>query len=170
MINSFIRDKILTRKKESLIVLGSILAGVLLISYAISIFAFISPSRDLRWETSVVSLDKTSYTAGEPVVMNILLEEGTEFLEDGGYFDFVSPEDIIWTISVFDPDNAPIYVHSTQMSDAMGDVSQNDVSSTLPDDASPGTYKIRVTVWTELLPSGETRTLLINERTFEVTP
>jgi hypothetical protein len=49
---------------------------------------------------------------------------------------------------------------------AQGDILLNPVTFTAPN--VKGTYRIRIVVWTEYLPDGETRTNLINEATFEV--
>ena len=62
----------------------------------------------------------------------------------------------------------PVFIDTGSIANAQGDIIVNPDPYTLPSSATLGTYKIRIVVWTDLLPSGETRTDTIFEKTFVV--
>ena len=71
----------------------------IVLSYVGSLFAFISPSSDLRWESSVDTL-LPSYSKGDTVPITGLLEEGTQYIENGEYFVFTTSENVMWTVLI----------------------------------------------------------------------
>src|SRR4030042_1042551 len=137
-----------------------------LFTYITSLFAFISPTQELRWNASISSINKQTFHKGETVIITGLLEEGTEYFTKGYYYYFTSPEDIVWIVNVLGPNNLPIHLAYSSVFNAQGDINTSNINFNLPADAATGTYKIRIMVWTDLLPDGETRTYLINEAEF----
>ena len=142
-----------------------------LFTYITTLLAFISPSQELRWNTSISSINKQTFQKGETVTIMGFLEEGTEYFSKGNYYYFTASEDIVWFVNVLDPNNQPIYFRTpVSVAGASGDISTGNISFPLPSNAVAGTYRIRLIVWTDLLPGGETRTYLVNEAEFEVSP
>ena len=139
-----------------------------LFTYMVSLFAFKSPSPELRWNALVTSINKPTFQKGETVTITGLLEEGTEYFQKGYYYYFTSPENIVWIVNVLDPNNMPVHFEYLEVANAQGDININDIDFTLSTTALTGTYKIRVMVWNSWLPDGETRTYIINEAEFEV--
>jgi len=144
-----------------------ILAFSVLSSYIISLLAFISPTQELRWSSSITYVNKPVFNPGNTVTVTGFLEEGTEYFEQGNYYFFTSTEDVRWILNVMDPNNLPIYMESGVVTNAISDITDS-ISFTLPPTAITGTYKIRLLVWAGWLPDGETRTYIINEFEFEV--
>jgi hypothetical protein len=96
-----------------------------------------------------------------------LLDEKPQFMEQWKYYYyFGSAEAVRWSILVIDPYDSPIQLFTGTLSNAQGDILLNPVTFTAPN--VKGFYRIRIVVWTEYLPDGETRTNLINETSFEV--
>ena len=142
-----------------------------LFTYMVSLFAFISPTQELRWSTSISSINPPPIKRGDTVTITGFLEEGTQFLENGNYYFFPAPENIRWIVNVLDPNNTPIYFKSpTNLILKEKDFYTDVIVFTLPGNAALGTYKIRIMVWTDWLPDGETRTYLIDEKEFTVIP
>lgn len=129
-------------------------------------YAFISPSQDLRWEGSVSYLDKPSYSPGNTVNIIGALEEGTQYFLSGNYYDFTSPIIVRWVLIVKDPNNMPVHIDTGLLSDVIGDTELSPVTVYLPSNAAVGIYKIRVFVWTDWLPTGETRTQYNRKRVY----
>lgn len=160
-------------KNRRQILLASILTLIVvsgLFTYIVSLFAFISPTQELRWDASITTINKQTFNRGETVTISGLLEEGTEYIENGSYYFFTSSENIVWIINVLDPNNLPIHLAYTAVPNAWGDIDTGNINFNLPADAATGTYTIRIMVWTDWLPDGETRTYLINEMEFTVIP
>jgi hypothetical protein len=134
----------------------------------ISLFAFISPTQELRWSSSITYINKPVLNPGNTVNVTGFLEEGTEYFERGNYYFFTAPEDVRWVLIVMDPNNLPIYMGSDVLTNAISDITEDSITFTLSSTAAPGTYKIRLLIWTDWLPGGETRTYIINEYEFEV--
>ncbi|MFC1804194.1 hypothetical protein ACFL0D_09570 [Thermoproteota archaeon] len=149
------------------ILLGFIVA-ILLVTYTISLVAFISPSQEKRWDTNVEDIIPTSYQAGEDVSITGYIEEGTQFLENGEYFFFSSPETVTWIITIADPSNMPVHFDKGTIIDAEGDLQIGPITYTLPSNPALGSYKVRVFVITDFLPSGDIRINEINEGSFQV--
>jgi hypothetical protein len=162
----------LLKNKKNTVFLSflSILFLYLFFSYCISLFAFISPSGDLRWDGEVSTITSTQYHRGQTVAITGFLEEATQYKETGVYFTFTYPENVVYSITVMDPDDLPIYHKTESLSSIQGDITLDPISFTLASDALYGTYKVRVLVWTDWLPNGDTRTYQIQEQTFEVIP
>ncbi|MFC1803163.1 hypothetical protein ACFL0D_04255 [Thermoproteota archaeon] len=157
------------KQKIYLITLAVVL-GSILVSYTVSLFAFISPTADLRWETSVIDFDQLDYSRGESVTLTGFLEEGTQYFNVIQYYYFLTGEPVTWAVIVMDPNNMPIHIYTDTISDLEGDLTLDPLSFNIPTSASLGTYKVRIMVWTDLLPTGVTRTKTINEGSFEVVP
>ena len=153
----------------SRILLGLIVA-ILLVTYTISLVAFISPSHEKRWDTNVEDIVPASYRAGEDVSITGYIEEGTQFLENGEYFFFSSPETVTWIITIANRFNMPVHFDTGTIIDAEGDLQIGPIVYTLPSNPALGFYKVRVFVITDFLPSGDIRINEINERRFEVIP
>jgi hypothetical protein len=141
----------------------------LIITYTLSLSAFVSPSQERRWDTSIEPLAYPTYQRTTSVSITGLLEQGTQFIDDGEYFSFTNPETIIWAIIILDPNNVPVHFTRNQIIDAQGDQTLSLITYSIPPDATLGVYKIRLIVLTELLPTGDLRTNFIHETTFEVT-
>jgi hypothetical protein len=124
----------------------------------------------MRWNTEIDTLVPATYNRGDIVSITGLLEEGTEYLRYSPYLysSWSSPEDIMWAIVILSPTNTPFYVETGTLIDIEGNYSLDPVNVNIPSSAEFGTYKIRVIIWTDLLPTGETRTNIITEGSFEV--
>jgi len=152
------------------LIIKSILAIIIaysLLTYFVSLLAFISPSQEQRWDTSIQTITPSPITPGTTVTVTGFLEEGSQYLM-GYYHYFSSPEAVTWIVIVIDPNNMPIHMESGTIASALGDRPLDTFNFNLPTTAVKGTYKIRVLVWTEWLPDGEARTNIINEESFEV--
>ena len=141
--------------------------GVTLVSYIISLNAFISPTSELRWDGTVSYISDTVYNPGDPVLVEGRLIEGDSYFSLGYYY-FFAPEDIRWILVVIDPNDMPIYMETNVVTNANGVIDTGQIGFNLPSNAAPGIYHIRMIVWSDLLPTGETRTRQIQEITFEV--
>ena len=141
--------------------------GITVVSYVISLNAFISPTRELRWDGTISYISNTVYNPGDPVLVEGRLIEGDSYFSLGYYY-FFAPEDIRWIIVVIDPNNMPIYMETSVVTNANGVIDTGQINFNLPSSADPGIYHIRMIVWSDLLPTGETRTRQIQEITFEV--
>ena len=158
-----------SNEKNRQLIIKSILVIVIvysLFTYFVSLLAFISPSQEQRWDTSIQTITPSPITPGTTVTVTGFLEEGTQYLM-GYYHYFSSPEAVTWIVIVIDPNNMPIHLESGTAS-VLGDKTIDAFSFNLPATAVKGTYKIRVLVWTEWLPDGEARTNIINEKSFKV--
>ena len=156
------------RKQDIQFIALVLIAGFMLSTYITSLSAFVSPTSTLRWETSVYSFDQSDYSRGDPVTLTGFLEEGTSYYNLIQYYYFLTGEPITWTVIVLSPSNMPIYITSDVIADAQGDITLDPISFTLASSAELGTYKVRIIVWSDFLPSGATRTNAIHEDTFEV--
>ena len=147
-----------------------IITGYILVTYAVSLVAFVSPSENMRWNSDVDTIVPATYNRGDTVSITGLLEEGTEYLKYGPYYylSFSSTEDITWAVIVLSPSNVPFSIQTGSLSGITGDFAITPVSVNIPSNAELGTYTVRVIIWTDLLPTGETKTNLINEGSFEV--
>ena len=145
-----------------------IVVGYIALSYFMSLTAFVSPTQEQRWDTGIDALSETSYGAGEVVTINGYLREGTQFLSNGEYFSFTSPETITWVVTIIDPVNTPVYYADGVINDAQGNIQLDPLTYTVPNSPRIGTYRIRVYVLTDYLPTGDLRLNLVNEGTFEV--
>ena len=134
----------------------------MIFSYTTSLLAFISPSSELRWETSVKDYDQS----GGAVSFTGVLEEGTQYFQIFSYYDFTSPEDsVIWCVTVLRvEDNRPVYIETGTITDAQGNY---EIPISLPL-TEAGNYRVRIMVWTQPLPDGVTRTKTIHEGSFQV--
>lgn len=144
-----------------------LIIGVTLISYVYSLNAFISPSRELRWDSEIDYINGISFNPGAPVTISGTLIEGDSYFSFGNYYSFF-PEDIRWILVVKDPNNMPIHLETNAISGANGQIETNDIGFTLPSTSISGTYRVKLLVWTGLLPDGEIRTRQVQEFTFEV--
>jgi hypothetical protein len=159
------------KRLKQIVITGvlTILVSYTLVTYVGSLFAFVSPSKELRWDGNIDYINKPSFTAGENVMIQGLLLQGETYFEQGQYYSFSYSENIRWILVVMDPNHLPIYFESNPVVNAQGDVSIGSINFTIPNNAATGTYDVRLMVWTDWLPGGETRTNTINEITFEVT-
>jgi hypothetical protein len=154
------------QRKNTILVAATII--ILLATYSQSLIAFISPSSELRWNTELQGLS-ASYSRGSTVSLTGFLEEGTEYIQDGDYFVFTTPETVTWTITIKDSNNMPVFFETGQLTDLSGDFTLPAETYDIAVDAATGTYTVKLIVWSALLPSGNTRTYIINEGSFEVT-
>ena len=172
MSNPFGYELNLSEEKTHRLVLLtlSIVVAYILFSYSQALFAFVSPTPDMRWETSVTNFDQPSYQGGDIVTLTGFLEEGTQYyylMID--YYYFTSGESILYGIVVLDPNNMPVHVETGTLGDIDGDHTLDPISFTLSPTATLGNYKVRIVVWTDLLENnGLSRTKAINEGIFEV--
>ncbi len=157
-----------SNKKTIITAALSLIVIVSLYSYITALLAFISPSSNLRWEGSVSYIGPSPFSPGESVTITGAVEEATQYIFDGDYYFFIGSEDIRWFIVVIDPNYKPIHYATGTLSDFSGSGDLSTVNFNLPSNAVIGTYKVRVFVWTDYLPGGETRTLNILEEEFEV--
>jgi hypothetical protein len=138
-----------------------------MVTYVISLSAFTSPSQDLRWN-SIPYVNYATYNPGDTITVEGELIEGDNYFSRGKYYYFSSSEDIIWIVNVIDPDNKPIYFTTGEILNAQSDQVLGDVEFSLPSNAVPGTYVIKLLVWSDWLPAGETRMNVLGEISFEV--
>jgi hypothetical protein len=153
----------------------NIVAGILslivlisLYSYISALYGFISPMSELRWNSEILSISASTFNPGDNVVVDVMLEEGNTYFSRGNYYYFLSGENIRWIVNVMDPNNSPVFLESNPINGAIGDQAVGLVDFDLPTNASPGTYTVKVIVWSAWLPGGETRTNIIDDVTFEV--
>jgi hypothetical protein len=144
-----------------------IITLVTLHSYIVALSAFTSPEKELRWDGIVDYINKPTFSAGETVTIDGLFEQGEDYFQKGTYYFFVESENIRWIAIVKDPNNMPIWMESEAVLNANGDIIV-EVTFDLPSNAAPGTYSVKLMVWTDWLPVGETRTYVIHESSFEV--
>lgn len=156
-----------SQKNKIVTILLLVIIIVTVSTYITSLFAFISPSEAQRWDTSIQTVNPPTINRGTTVTVTGLLEEGSQFMM-GYYHYFSSAENIRWIVVVVDPNNMPIYITSGTVAGALGDINLGPLNFNIPTTAALGTYKIRVLVWTDWLPSGETRTNIIHEELFVV--
>ena len=149
------------------ILLLIIISGILVFSYLGALFAFISPSPELRWNSSISYINDVAFNPGDTVTINGSIEEGTQYFLLSNYYDFLNSETIRWFVTIKDPNNLPIHLETGTLN-VIGNRTLDQFSFGLPSNAVSGTYHVRVFVWTDYLPSGDTRTYLVNEKTFEV--
>jgi hypothetical protein len=109
-----------------------------------------------------------AYSRGDTVLITGFLEEGTQYFDIIQYYYFVTGEPVTWALVVLNPSNMPVHIETGTISNAEGDITLDPVSFSLASNAEIGTYRVRIIVWSDYLPSGETRTNSINEDTFEV--
>ena len=157
-------------KKRHTVLTGAILMAItlMLFTYMTSLFAFISPSQSLRWNTTITSTYTQPYHPGDTVTVDGLLSEGDSYFFKGYYYFFTSPEDVTWFVNVIDPNNMPIWFEPGQIQNAALEQTIDTISFTLPSNAVAGTYTVKLVVWSDFLPDGETRTNIVGWKTFEV--
>jgi len=162
MITSDIIDFGEKRNLQLVTIVLVVAVGYVMFSYTASLFAFISPSSELRWETSV----KDYGQSGGTISFIGVLEEGTQYFQIFTYYYFTSPEaSVTWCVTVLrEEDSRPIYIDTGTITDAQGNY-EVPVSFALTE---AGHYKVRIMVWTQLLPNGLTRTRTIHEGSFQV--
>ena len=161
-------DMARNRKK---ILIPSILIVVTLLSlhsYLVALNAFISPTSDLRWDGTVEYINKPTFSAGDTVTITDFFEQGETYFSKGNYYFFVGSESIRWIAVIKDQNNMPVYIESESIGNASGDITINDITFSLPANAATGTYTVKLMIWTDWLPDGETRTNVIHETIFEV--
>lgn len=163
--NQNIREKFSQRVSQGVLV---ILVGLTLVSYIFSLNAFISPTRELRWDGAITYLSDTTFSPGDPVLVEGRLIEGENYFSIGYYYYSFSPEDIRWILIVIGPNNTPIHIENNVVPNANGIIDTGQINFDLPSNAAAGQYRIRMMVWSDVLPLGETRTREIQEITFEV--
>ena len=169
-INRDENDLLKKHKNVAFISFISLLLLYLCFSYGVSLFAFISPSRDLRWDGNIYSINSLQFHRGDTVFITGFLEQASLVIEAGEYYTFTNPENIVWSVTVMDPDDLAVYHYTIAMNSVEGDITLEQKSFVLSSDASYGLYKVRILAWTNWLPDGETRTNAIEEGTFEVIP
>ena len=160
-------DIIFEIKGKQAVLLLSIVIGIMIFSYLGALFAFISPSPELRWNASISYINDIAFNPGETVTVNGFIEEGTQYYLLGNYYDFQASETTRWFVIIIDPNKQPIHFETGTLA-AIGDQTLDQFSFDLPSNAVSGQYRVRVFVWTDYLPSGDTRTYLVNEKTFTV--
>ncbi len=160
-------DTIFEINSKQALLLLSIIITIIVFSYLGALFAFISPSPELRWNASISYINDIAFIPGETVTVNGFIEEGTQYYLLGDYYDFQGSETTRWFVIIIDPNKQPIHLETGTL-DAIGNQTLNQFSFDLPSNAVSGQYNVRVFVWTDWLPSGDTRTYLINEKTFTV--
>jgi hypothetical protein len=138
-------------------------------SYSMGLIAFVSPSQENRWNTEIPGINPT-YSRGTTVSLNGVLEEGTQFIQNGEYFAFTAPESVRWAITIKNQANMPVYFETDIIANIQGDQLLNQKEFDIPLDAELGTYTVKLIIWNDLLPQGNTRTHEIAEASFEVTP
>lgn len=155
--------------KKNKVVTGIALTVLIytLLTYVISLAAFTSPSQDLRWD-SLPYVNQPFYNPGDTVTVTGDLIEGDSYFSRGLYYYFTYSEDIIWIVNVIGPGNDPVHFTFDEMIGAQEDQVIGAVQFALPANAAPGTYTIKLIVWSDWLPAGETRTNVLGEITFEV--
>jgi hypothetical protein len=150
-------------------ILSIIVASLTIFSYIMAIYAFDSPSSGLRWNSDSY-IPESSYSRGDTVNIYGSIEEAQRYLYFGQYFSFTSDVDVRWIVIVKGPNNEPIHIETDLLTMFSGDLDLDLVNFALPSNAATGTYTVRVFVWSDWLPGGETMTYQVSERTFEVTP
>ena len=162
-------DAALILKNKNSVIIGLFLIFLvsILSSQIGSPLAFISPSSEFRWASSVDALQPT-YSKGDTVYITGLLEEGSQYIDYGGYYTFTTAENLVWAVTILGPDDLPISFTIGPLTAAEGSITLDTVSYTINQIDPSGTYKVRVVVWTGALPSGDTRTYTILEGSFEV--
>lgn len=162
-INTFTHDK---RSKIFTGVL-TVLIVYMMVTYVITLFAFISPSQDQRWSSSVTSISPSTIRRGDTVTFTAFYEEGLEYKFKDLYYYFFSSEDVHCIFIVLDPNNKPIFMDDEPVT-GQGNIEIPGINFVIPNDAALGEYTIRVFVWTDWLPEGESRTYTIEEAKFSV--
>ena len=167
-MNSFIDvNKYEPKRILSTAVLGAVIVFILS-TYAISLLAFVSPSQELRWDGSIQYINGLTFSPGDTVLIEGYIEEGDTYFNKGFYYYFVGGEDIRWIINVMDTFNNPVHFETGAISLAQGDNELPQISFDLPGTAKTGTYTVKVIIWTDWLPDGDTRSHTIDIITFEV--
>lgn len=155
----------------------SIIAIITIISvgsYVIALLAFHSPSYDLRWNASISDINyfsapKNPFNPGDQVNITSTTYEGDDYWAVGSYELFTDTINIRWIITVKDPNDMPIHLASGTLA-GVPPVVIPDVNFNLPSDAVTGAYTARLILWTDWLPSGDSRTLTIEQMSFNVGP
>ena len=145
-----------------------ILIVFILSTYVLSLLAFVSPSHELRWDGGIQYINGPTFSPGDTVLIEGYIEEGSTYFMKGYYYYFMGGENIRWIINVKDVDHNPVHIETDVIVNAMGDISLPQISFNLPSNAPVGTYTVKVIIWTDWLPDGETRSNIIHEITFEV--
>ena len=136
-------------------------------SYVTAIYAFDSPFSGLRWNSNAY-LPETVFSPGDTVQIFGSIEEAERYFYFGEYFSFSTTPNIRWIVTVKGPNEEPLFLESDLLSSFSGNLDFDVVNFVLPSNSAPGTYTVKVFVWTDWLPAGETRTYIISEKDFEV--
>jgi hypothetical protein len=162
------KDIFIEIKSRQAFLILSIIIGIIFVSYFGALSAFISPSPELRWNSSISYINDIAYNPGDTVTVTGFIEEGTQYFLLGNYYDFQSSETVRWFVIILDPNYQPIHIETGTLFDAIGNQTLDQFSFDLPINSVSGQYRVRVFVWTDWLISGDTRTYLVNEKTFGV--
>ena len=155
-----------TRKRITTISV-SILICFTLFSYVSAIMAFESPSSGLRWNSDAY-INAPAYSPGDTVHIFGSIEEAESYFSFGNYYFFTADINIRWIVTVKGPDNSLTHMETNILTGISGDQDFDEVTFTLPINAVSGTYTVKVFAWSDWLPTGETRTYVVSEQTFEV--
>jgi hypothetical protein len=136
--------------------------------------AFVAPSQDLPLRFNQVStLDATynptsTFNRENIVRINSTVEMALEYDLASVYYNFTSDVTYRIIVSVSDPNNMPVYIYNTQKTIARGEI-QNTLSNyTIASNAVLGNYKVKIMLWSDWLPSGNTLSPSAEEVTFNV--
>lgn len=155
----------------------SIIAMITIISvgsYVIALLAFDSPSYELRWDASISDINyfnnpKDPFNPGDQVTIESTGIEGDQYWAVSSYYAFTDNINVRWIINVKDPNNMPVHFTSGTLV-GVPPVVVPDVDFNLPSNAVTGSYTARLLIWTDWLPSGDSRTLIIRQMSFNVGP
>jgi hypothetical protein len=148
-------------------VLG-VLITFILSTYVVSLFAFVSPDSELRWDGGIQYINGPTFSPGDTVVIEGYIEEGSTYFMKGFYYYFIGGENVRWVVNVMNTEFDPVHIETDTIVNAIGDNALPQITFDLPNDAPSGTYTVKIIIWSDWLPAGETRSNTIQEITFEV--
>lgn len=158
----------------------SIIAMITIISvgsYVVALLAFNSPSYELRWSASITDIyysyfndGKDPFNPGDQVTIESTGIEGDQYWATSSYYAFTDNINVRWIIIVKDPNNMPVHFTSGTLDGVGGSVVIPSVYFNLPSNAVTGSYTARLILWTDWLPSGDSRTLIVDQLSFNVGP
>jgi len=167
-MKSFIDVTKIDLKKHYASAVFGVLIVFILSTYVVSLFAFVSPSNELRWDGGIQYINGPTFNPSDTVIIEGYIEEGSTYFMKGFYYYFAGGEDVRWIINVMDEFYNPVHIETGTIVNAIGDNALPQISFDLPSNAPAGTYTVKVIIWTDWLPDGETRSNIIHEITFEV--
>lgn len=149
-------------------------------SYITALFAFISPYEEYPLDLTSAGTYTTSnnpstaFSKGSVVRVKGTVEKATAYWDTPPppyttYSSFSGSTSCRVFITVIDPNNLPIQFYTTTQSLTIGQSADCAVDTAITSSAPSGTYKVKILVWSDSLPTGVSLTPTIETITFTVT-